>query len=342
MNPSNNDNILVMEWESLSTYLSSLLSVVKLNHEVEIIKKCSAKISSLTTILKDFTTASFADVFIKDFEKSPKEMLDVIKEKSNDFSPVSPYHSVIQYIRELDSRLDTNVFIRNAYIEVDIGLNQTITSLPEVLQDYLRVGEELKDQISMTNLKRDLSLLKHSSDAIFDPGYYAAIIGPSFLGKTQTAFTLSHLMNVIYVNLLSVPSKNNGSTTVPVNDRDDVTLSQLIYDIFQNFSKLFSLTIEEDFKETTNYAAIHLKNHVPGFYTLGLIYCLIVSRKLSSTEISEEGSSENLTEVAERNFLQQLNINKAIIPKMNVLQFTEKITSNLISISLTFLNTFLL
>jgi hypothetical protein len=32
--------------------------------------------------------------------------------------------------------------------------------------------------------------------------YYASIVGPTFMGKTQTAFILSYHMTVFYVNLL--------------------------------------------------------------------------------------------------------------------------------------------
>jgi len=51
------------------------------------------------------------------------------------------------------------------------------TCLPDVLKEYLKIGEALKDEDSIKNLKNDLAGLRTLGNSAYS--YFAAIIGPS-------------------------------------------------------------------------------------------------------------------------------------------------------------------
>ena len=72
------------------------------------------------------------------------------------------------------------------------------------------VGETLKHNEITERLLEQITRLYTEADPI---SMYSAIIGPSFIGKTQTAFTLSCLINVFYVNFIpTVPKASNNKT----------------------------------------------------------------------------------------------------------------------------------
>ena len=211
-------------------------------------------------------------------------------------------------IKRLYLIFDKNVFIANEVFYIRSEIAGKKTCLPDVLKDYLKIGEALKDEDSVKNLKNDLARLRTSGND--SCAYYAAIIGPSFLGKTQTAFTLSHVMNVIYVNLLAADIAVQGS---------DGSLSQPIYNHFEDFSNLFYQTIDQDLKETKTNTSQSISSNNSGYQTLGLLYCLIRRKYLNPDK----------NESVEERFLHMLNIKTALVPKLNVLQFKHKMAGKI-------------
>ena len=299
---------LVLELDNLGAYFSRLLGVAVRENDYKKIDECFKIIENLANGARTIASNnySFADVFVIEFEESAREMIDKIKEASNNFSSLIQYDFVVKHIFELNLKLANNVFANETF-EIDNKSSKTFTCLPIELANYLKIGSELKDEDATRKLKEELALLKDrnaGSNSIEDSSYYAAIIGPSFMGKTQTAFTLSHLMNVMYVNLLS---------TVP---RTGESGSQPIYEEFLDFSKLFSITIDEDLKIPDAISASSIYRHSARFHTLGLLYCLIRRKVLNANETTEQ------------NFLAILNIKKAFIPKITPSQFRSKMLGN--------------
>ena len=306
MTSTSNDAVaaLLLELDNLGAYFSRLLGVAGRENDYKKIDECFKLIENLANGARSIASKnySFADVFVIEFEESAREMIDKIKETSNNFSSLMQYAIVVKHIFALNLKLANNVFANETF-EIDNKSSKTYTCLPKELSDYLKIGHELKDEDATRKLKEELALLKNSYNDC-ESSYYAAIIGPSYMGKTQTAFTLSHLMNVMYVNLLS---------TVP---RSDSCVSQPIYDKLQNFSKLFSITIDEDLKIPDTISASSIYGHSARFHTLGLLYCLIRRKVL------------NPNETPEQNFLAILNIKKALIPKITPSQFRSKMEGN--------------
>ena len=299
--------------ENLTKYLVKLSNATKRDYDNKVIEDCLTNFKKLLDVVSSLNAGnlSFVDVLFSEYEKFTASIVDKIQEASNNFTEFSSNYDIIKCIYTVHHKLEENVFIANDACFIWNGSDTHISSLPQVLKDYLRVGEELKNERAVRKLERELSLLKQNSEKDFHRlGYYAAIIGPKFMGKTQTAFTLSHLMNVIYVNLLSTDSNEDANSS-------DLSSNPSINSVFQKFSKLFSLVIDEDLKDSGDTSIFHIENHRSGFQTLGLLYCLIRRKQL------------NLDETAEENFLQMLNINITVVPKMSTYIFMKKIIGNL-------------
>jgi hypothetical protein len=134
--------------------------------------------------------------------------------------------------------------------------------------------------------------------------YYASIVGPSFMGKTQTAFILSYHMTVFYVNLLS--TFNRGYLGM-----------YPIYKETSNFSLLFYTVIKADMKllekERVEADANELLDSNLGLETLGLLFVLIYDQKLNP----------NLS--VEERFIRWCNLSEVIVPKLTVSDFKEKL-----------------
>jgi len=123
----------------------------------------------------------------------------------------------------------------------------------------MKIGEILKDSEKALKLKQELATLRSQGDG--ETSYYSSIVGPSFLGKTQTAFIFSHHMTVF-------------STF----DTGNVEL-QPIYRETSEFSRLFLRTIQSDMikieKNSCSNNAHDLFHSILEFETLDLLYVLI-------------------------------------------------------------------
>lgn len=173
------------------------------------------------------------------------------------------------------------------------------------LEKYLDIGEILSSDPITLAIKESLSTLKLPRRS----SYYAAIVGPSLMGKTQTAFSLFHIMNVLYFNL----SVGNGGGNIAAGE------TQPVYEPFRSFSILLSKAIDQDLKseklDTNKIHANGLRDNPQPFYTLGFIYAYLKMKNIRSSSTIKE-------------FLYEIvKYNKALIPALTRAQFTEKISS---------------
>lgn len=179
-----------------------------------------------------------------------------------------------------------------------------------VLDDYLNVGSELLDNVYTVLLENEIGRL-HSEAGIFSP--YLTIVGPSFMGKTQVAFTLSHKISVYYFNFLNLLPGNDGPTP-----------QQPIYSLFRPITDLIARCIEmdrahRDFKSLTNNADDLSKIGYP-MKTLGFLYVLMSMKAL--------GRYTNA-----RNWLMDfVNLEGIMIPSLTISKFKEKIQGILTSL----------
>ena len=172
--------------------------------------------------------------------------------------------------------------------------------LPTELSRYIKVGENMKDTIEISEIKTELQSLRLTSDMNL-PSIYMAIVGPSYMGKTQSAFTLAHLMTVFYVNLL-----------VAIDENVNIESSQEIYAPFEVISGIFKKCLILDFSKKNSSADSE------GFQTLGLIYFLLTLER--PKDVKDQ-------------FLQYININNVVVPKMTTGNFKSRIRGKLESYS---------
>ena len=123
------------------------------------------------------------------------ELLRVIKEvkiSSNNFKigEFGSHEEIEKHSTKIGTALDNLAVIE--------GLKEEIPeAAKEELKKYVDKGYYLKDCSLTLQLKDELANLKIPESS----SYYCALIGPHLLGKTQTSFTLSHLMDVFHINL---------------------------------------------------------------------------------------------------------------------------------------------
>ena len=193
--------------------------------------------------------------------------------------------------------------IGEAYCPIDTNYSTEVSK-------YVEIGKLLCETDCIKNIKKEIDKLKHNETK---PSSYAAIVAPSFTGKTQTAFTLSHLMDVFYVNIASAQKS-----------REDF---QDIYSAFDKISFLFSECVSYDMAEhklsckadnsatnlhnDDNMEASNLSYASEGkrYRVLGLILLLSRWKKLLKLEDPVEW------------FHRYRQVNCAIIPKLSVLEF---------------------
>ena len=200
-------------------------------------------------------------------------------------------------------------------------LNQLLPSsdydkIFESAKNYLDIGYSLKDELIIKNIKSELSKLRAIPTVA---SYYAAIIGPSFMGKTQTAFTLSHCMTVLYMNLII------GSNT----DSEELGDNQKIYQAFYSFSKILNSIIDDDIKDIQDVEGNinasdfdkDAQQKIP-FKILGLIF-VIIKMKLIRSEISNLEWFKSI-----------IDIERAWIPAMTIETFTINTKSKINSVLL--------
>lgn len=197
------------------------------------------------------------------------------------------FSEIIENIKILNNNLynvnNDEEFLRIAKEEV------FTTTIPQIVRVNNPAYEALKKYI---NLARNSDLdtdefvqlelkIKETIDSLYRDGTnfnppnevqpYLAIIGPSFMGKTQTAFNLSRKFPVLYVNFTSTSYG-----------------SQSVYLAFKNLSNIFYTNISADMGKlrSENVTDFDTKSLLQRRYlklkTIGLIWSFVLlSRKFN-------------------------------------------------------------
>jgi hypothetical protein len=176
--------------------------------------------------------------------------------------------------------------------------DSTFETLPSDVELYLKTGESLKGSQKLLELKNCLQ-----NDLIHDsakPSMYVAIIGPSYMGKTQTAHSLAHLMNVLYVNFSLCKGEND---TV-----------QSVYFPFKSITKKFVFCIMDDLQRLTDldpeYYSHSIRDSEISLTTLGFLFYLIARDRTGS--------------VADK-MLAYINLNNILFFRLSVQEFNSKL-----------------
>lgn len=157
-------------------------------------------------------------------------------------------------LNNLRSALNVDFYDGHVIIQ---GTEEPAEEIEEIeIKSYVDKGRYLKDSEITLKLKNELNAVSL---------YYSALVGPSLMGKTQTAFTLSHHMTVFYVNCA-------GSKT-----------EQVICCAMRPIYKLFNGAVSED-RNDSRYdfernlgTGFFLKEKFKNYKwkTLGLIFTLL-------------------------------------------------------------------
>jgi len=319
-----NDVEVFVEYLEIQALKAYELKLIMIAEEIE---KYRGYLEFLKNIIKDYYLESRwfgLEVFLSELDDLFINCIDPLKISLNTFlnDPSSVNRAAVnRSFSNLNSNLYKCPFIETMGKEIRSVSKFLSTSISsdfsndsfEILYKYLDVGETLKNDEVTERLLEQITRLHTEADPI---SMYSAIIGPSFMGKTQTAFTLSScLINVIYVNF------------IPTLIDNSVRKSQKIYMLFKGIAELFKEVINEDElklkKAKLDKTAEEIKVSNISFQTLGLIYLLLRTRKIREAEYAQDqvfSVKDWLVEI--------VNIKSAIIPLMNIRQFLEKTEGN--------------
>lgn len=251
------------------------------------------------------------EIFLSDIEKLFDDPIRKLKSATNDFTTEisqNEYDIIVSLSTELNALTyvcknyesgnasDNTKFLKSkSFKETDFSTLE--------LDNYLKVGSALKDDEITQLLISEIEKIHLDSYAVSP---YLSIIGPSYMGKTQTAFTLSHKIDLIYVNL---------STTLAIDHP-----RQTIYIYFKRLAKLFSKCIEKDIKHKkfskTLGNAEDIQDLEYPFRTLGLIYVLFRMRKHKKYATIKDW------------YLDIINIDSMMIPCLEIGEFQSKFEGN--------------
>lgn len=242
------------------------------------------------------------------------EAFERFKSNTNGYSALNTMSldEISSQLRLLEDLLNASDFYLN-FAVIKILLKGASEAEKAEVKRYVDKGRILKDSPLTLKLKEELSKLKFVDNL---PSFYSALVGPSFLGKTQTAFTLSHLMDVFYVNFTCMYHY-------------DGTIDQRIYRALKPLSSVIFEAVCNDMDSTENIRGHRGKKIEPGskffnkhkadfkFQTLGLIYTLLMWKKY------HEESFKN----PENWFLSFADISHVVFQPLTQATFKEKIQS---------------
>jgi hypothetical protein len=294
------------EISQLQDYLNGIVSNNKYlsKSQSEILDDCDGnlqKIIKLCELQNDHDFPPFG-TFLFEFNSLSKKIIDEFKLKTENYSNELSYKDLKKNIKSLSKSMKKNIFLANETKLITCSISSNSFDSTKF---YIKIGDILKDSEKAVAIKKELATLRSGGDGV--TSYYASIVGPSFMGKTQTAFILSHHMTVFYVNLLSTFKKG------------DVTL-QPIYNETAEFSRLFLRTIKADMELLEREKIVSNAHDLLGsnisFETLGLLFVLIYDQKLNP----------NLS--VEERFVRWCTISEVLIPKLTVRVFKKKLRGN--------------
>jgi hypothetical protein len=192
---------------------------------------------------------------------------------------------------------------------ISVETNLIANEIPAVISEFLMIGSLLKDSKEVLAIKKALEALKFNE---LYPSTYVALVGPSYIGKTQCACTLAQLGKaVIYVNFSGIA------------DMDSLQVRQNIYDPFVSVSKfVLNCLIRDDnsFKKNGKFDlnATLIFNSKKRLYTLGLLLFFITRRrKLQAPDMSSAW------------FFEYIKFNRVCVSPLSVANFKQEIKGNI-------------
>lgn len=274
---------------------------------METLEKCQQYLSTIKKIADKPGLESLfgVHVFLHELDALFLTAISLIKAISNNYTTDIVAENVNELLKTLEQNLKMNSFSKFDYaldcsqvLTFHLGSDYRIESFDE-LEMYYSVGTALKDDACTLTLLENLRKLRTDYPEI---SLFSTIIGPSYLGKTQTAFTLANFIN--FMNIICLKLKT----------------PQSIYWLFIQLAKLFQQAIWKDqpklWRLNSKSRAINILESELSFKTLGLIYVLIRMRKLRSDLDGLEWLKELVM------------IDEAIVPPMTCEEFISKTKGN--------------
>lgn len=225
----------------------------------------------LRTAVENITIIDFS-IFQKDYEETFQILLKIEEFILKDLCyENSIFNSLASKLVSLNATLNLSIkkldSSKSSALVFKASSDIRYDSLPEVVTNFLYTGKLLKDHSAMNDIKSALEDLKFTGVSI--PSAYVALIGPSYMGKTQCACTLAQLgKTVIYVNFSGVLENESNAKLQP------------IYEPFKAISDLIHNCLTEDIStfRASNFSASDVfKSKLP-LYTLGILRFLLVKR----------------------------------------------------------------
>lgn len=179
-----------------SEFMEEIRKLVKYLNEIEldpsnscyvIRETCSDQLDQVIKICEQQMnqTAPLFRVFICEFEILSKEIINDIKSKTENYTKQLSLYELKQGLKELLRSLEVNIYLK------DQVKNIRLNNLPPefvAVSKYTNIGKNLKDSAEVVEIIQELAKLR--SETADETSHYASILGPSSMGKTQTAFTL--------------------------------------------------------------------------------------------------------------------------------------------------------
>lgn len=280
----------------------------ELNLDQETLTECHQYLTTICKlIVANETEPSFGyELLGSEVDYIFNSLIKIIKEDLQnkdmaDFNVVNSLNDLFLKLNLVLKNGSFEFFENNKQLLIKTSLIEEAILPFEELDNYLEVGSVLKDDEETTLFLSEIAKL-HTDPGLISP--YSAIVGPSFMGKTQVAFTLSHLIHVIYVNFLPVISTRAGSV-------------QPIYRLFERIAQIFQIVIEQDIRSHPSYSisnqeASDIISYDWHSKTLGLLCVLMKMRQLKRNLDIKEW----FTDIA--------NIKSIIVPSMTISEFRDK------------------
>lgn len=312
-------NRIYDEFQSLGRSLTVLKFKEKdllIDIDIFDLKKCMKYLSKLEYVL-EFVSQSISffglQVLVDELEFLFRESIETFRDDHNE------QRNYDDCLDDLVRKLEKCSYI---YIQTPGKCESTVAFLTcggdfkydlSVLHDYLNVGSTLEDHECTNLLIKEIEKVATESEKISP---YIAIIGPNYMGSTQSAFTLSHKLSVYYFNFENILARCDGPGP------------QAIYNIFSSVTRYISDCIDMD-RSHPDYNARYddaedISRLTYPLKTLGFIYVLMKMRALERFKSATDW------------LITMVQLKGMIIPSLTITDFKEQTKGNLHKIVLPF------
>ena len=264
---------------------------------IEMINGCLEKFNIISDNFRNPYKAFGYEVFLAELIEIFKKGEGLKKLNTNCVDESNFIEALDRLLSELELAISNSCCI--AKVEQIISTSNTYisSSESEEISNFVAIGKELAKDDIMKKIVLELKELPKVAVS-----HFTSIVGPSFMGKTQAAFTLAHLVTVLYVNFTSIRA---------------TVQEQQIYEPFSAFSDIFAMAIESDINSTgfanTNRSATQFSGFNSPLKTVGLMYVLLRYKQIS-LEVTVNQWFQTLT-----------SISSIVIPSMNIIEFHRSI-----------------